>query len=274
MRWIFRHRKLVIVSIVAIILVMVMSVSYLYDYSTTSSVKKIGNIITIFQEPFVKAGNGLNKGISGIFRFRTIVRENETLKDEVSSLEQEIIDLQLKQDELKELIRLEDVLNYIPNETHYFYITADVISRDGSNWFNTFTINIGENDGIVEGSIVINGDGLVGRIYELSDNWAKVVSIIDDNHSVSFKILRDRKYIGIVSGNGRGFLEGYLLDPDADVLVGDEIITSGLGKFPEGIPIGTIKEVVKDENKLLKTISVNPHAYFKNINKVLVIYYE
>lgn len=274
MRWISRHKKLIIVTSVVVLLVMVMSISYLYDYSTTTPVKKIGNIISLFQEPFVKAGNGLNKGIHGIINFRTIVLENEALKQEISELEQEIINLQLKQDKLEELTRLEDVLNYVPIDLHYGHITADVISKDGSNWFNTFTINIGNNEGIKEGSIVINGDGLVGRIYEVSDNWAKVVAIIDDNNSVSFKILRDTKYIGIVSGNGSGSLEGYLLDPEADVLVGDEIITSGLGMFPEGIPIGTIKEVVKDENKLLKTISVNPHVYFKNINKVLVIYYE
>lgn len=273
MRWLEKHRKLMIVTFVTIILVVIMSVSYLYDFKTTNPERKIGNVITVFQEPFVKAGNGLSKGISGIFRFRTIMKENETLKEEVSSLNKQIIELKLKRNELEEMNRLSEILNDVPKEEVNSYITADVISKDSSNWFNTFTINAGLNNGILEDSIIINKDGLVGRAYEVGDNWTKVLAIVDDSNSVSFKILRNTKYIGIVSGNGNGGLSGYLLDPDSDVLVGDEIITSGLGIFPEGIPIGSIEEVVKDENKLLKTVTVKPYVYFKNISKVLVLNY-
>lgn len=273
MRWLIKHKKTMIVTSVTIILIVVMSVSYLYDFNTTNPERKIGNVITIFQEPFVKAGNGLSKGVSGIFRFRAILKENEVLKEEISVLNKEIIQLKLKKEELQKMEQLSDMLNYIPTDSASSHITADVISKDSSNWFNTFTINAGRNDGITENSIVINGDGLVGRTYETGDNWSKVVAIVDDSNSVSFKIMRDTRYIGIVSGNGNGGLSGYLLDPDSDVLVGDEIITSGLGMFPEGIPIGTIEEVIKDENKLLKTINVKPYVYFKNIDRVLIINY-
>lgn len=273
MRWIIKHKVLVVVTTITIILVVVMSMSYLYDYGTTGPEKKIGNIITMFQEPFVKASNGLNKGVSGIFKFKTILRENEVLKQEVSELKKEIVNIKLSRMDLEQMNQLADALNYISPDSNGTPVTADVISKDGSNWFNTFTINAGNRDGVAEDSVVINEDGLVGRIYEVGDNWAKIVAIVDDSNSVSFKILRDTKYIGIVSGNGSGGLSGYLLDPDADVLVGDEIVTSGLGMFPEGISIGTVKEVVKDENKLLKTISVEPYVYFKNIDKVVVINY-
>ncbi len=273
MRWIIKHKVLVVVTVITIILVIVMSMSYLYDYETTGPEKKIGNIITMFQEPFVKASNGLSRGISGIFTFRRILIENEALKEEVAGLKKEIINTKLNRNDFELMKQLEDALNYISPENSGSHITADAIAKDGSNWFNTFTINAGNNQGIAENAVVINGDGLVGKIYEIGDNWSKIVSIVDDSNSVSFKILRDTKYIGIVSGNGSGGLNGYLLDPDADVLVGDEIITSGLGMFPEGISIGTVKEVVKDENKLLKTVSVEPYVYFKNIDKVLVINY-
>ncbi len=270
MRWIIKHRVLVIVTFITVILVIVMSMSYLHDYRTTDPEKKIGNIITMFQEPFVKAGNGLSKGISGILRFRTIVNENETLKEEVSTLKKEIVDLKLKRDDLEMLSHLADALNYISSDYIGMHITADVVSKDGSNWFNTFTVNAGSKDGIKENAVVVNGDGLVGRVFEIGDNWSKVLAIVDDSNSVSFKILRNTKYIGIISGDGNGGLSGYLLDPDADVLVGDEIITSGLGMFPEGISIGTVEEVIKDENKLLKTVDVKPYVYFRNVDKVLI----
>ncbi|MCG8485577.1 MAG: rod shape-determining protein MreC [Clostridia bacterium] len=273
MRWISRHKKLMIVTIVTILLIIVMSVSYLNDYSTTDPEKKIGNIITLFQEPFVKAGNGLNKGITGIFRFKAVITENEKLKEEVSILKNEIINLQLKRNELEELKQLEAALNYANVNQDVTFITGNVIAKDGTNWFNTFTINIGEDDGLTQNCIALNGDGLIGRVFEVGNNWSKIVAIVDDSHSVSFRITRDTKYIGVVDGDGQGSLHGYLMDPNADVLTGDEIITSGLGIFPEGIPIGTVEEVIKDENKLLKTVKVKPYVYFKNIDKVLVIKY-
>lgn len=273
MRWISRHRKLVVVTVVTFLFIIVMSVSYLNDYSTTDPEKKIGNIITLFQEPFVKAGNGLNKGISGIFKFKAVVNENDQLKEEVSILKNEIISLQLKRNEIEELRELENALNYTNVNENSTFIAANVIAKDSSNWFNTFTINAGEDDGLTQDCIVLNGDGLIGRVFEVGNNWSKVVAIVDDSHSVSFKIIRDTKYIGLVDGNGQGSLDGYLMDPNADVLTGDEIITSGIGIFPEGIPIGVVEEVIKDENKLLKTVKVKPYAYFKNIDKVLVIKY-
>lgn len=273
MRWISRHKKLMIVTTVTILLIIVMSVSYLNDYSTTDPEKKIGNIITLFQEPFVKAGSGLNKGITGVFRFKTIMKENETLKEEVSILKNKMITLQLKRNELDELRKLETALNYVSITEDIAYIAGNVIAKDSSNWFNTFTINIGENDGLTQDCIVLNGDGLIGRVFEVGDNWSKVVAIVDDSHSVSFRITRDTKFIGVVDGNGKGNLDGYLMDPNADVLTGDEIITSGLGIFPEGIPIGVVEEVIKDEDKLLKTVIVKPYVYFKNIDRVLVIKY-
>ncbi len=273
MRWIIKHRVLVIVAFITIILVIVMSMSYLYDYRTTGPEKKVGNIITLFQEPFVKAGNGLSKGLSGILKFRTILNENEALKEEVSSLKKEIVDLKLKRVDLERMTHLADVLNETFNEYIGTHITADVIAKDGSNWFNTFTINAGLEDGVEEDAVIVNGHGLIGRVFEVGDNWSKVLAIVDDSNSVSFKILRNTKYIGIISGDGNGGLDGYLLDPDADVLVGDEIITSGLGMFPEGISIGTVEEVIKDENNLLKTVAVEPYVYFRNIDKVLVFNY-
>lgn len=273
MRWISGHKKFMMVLIVTILLIIVMSISYLNDYSTTDPEKKIGNIITLFQQPFVKAGNGLSKGISGIFRFKIIIKENEALKEEVSILKNQVINLQLKRNEMEELKQLEAALNYADIKEEGSFIAADVIAKDLSNWFNTFTINAGEDDGLTQNCIVLNGNGLIGRVFEVGDNWSKVVAIVDDSHSVSFRIMRDPKYIGVVDGNGQGSLSGYLMDPNADILTGDEIITSGLGIFPEGIPIGTVEEVIKDENKLLKTVLVKPYVYFKNINKVLVVKY-
>lgn len=82
-------------------------------------------------------------------------------------------------------------------------MTADVIAVDGSNLFNIFTINVGKNDGISAGSIVVNEDGLVGKVVTVGKSWSKVLGIVDASDSVSFTLLRDPEVIGVLSGRWR-----------------------------------------------------------------------
>ncbi|MCK5763412.1 MAG: hypothetical protein KAH05_04770, partial [Clostridiales bacterium] len=81
----------------------------------------------------------------------------------------------------------------------------------------------------------------------------------------------DRDYEGIINGGIDGNLKGYLFDLKAEVFVGDLIITSGKGLYPEGIIIGKIKDICKDSDKLLTDIMVEPNVNFKKMNRVLVL---
>ena len=111
----------------------------------------------------------------------------------------------------------------------------------------------------------------MGRVYDVGGNWSKVVSIIDSNSSVSFQVLRNKSYQGIISGSITNELKGYLFDPNAEVVMGDKLITSGLGMYPKGIMIGEVIEVSKSSDQLLKTVTVEPAVNFQRLNKVLVI---
>jgi rod shape-determining protein MreC len=175
------------------------------------------------------------------------------------------------EDELIELKELSKVLDYTSGYGQLSYTAASVSAKDPGNWFNTFTIDKGNNHGIKKEDTVLNGSGLIGKVYETGDNWAKVITIIDNKSSVSFEILRNNEYIGVIRGSVQADLSGYLIDPQAEVLVGDKLITSGLSTYPKGILIGEVKEVVKKNDELLKTIIVEPVVNFKKIDKVLVI---
>ncbi|MDG2861199.1 rod shape-determining protein MreC, partial [Vibrio parahaemolyticus] len=159
--------------------------------------------------------------------------ENEQLKDEIKRLESENRDLRNiigKSDYLmKELELLEN--------TEYDLLKAEVIGKEPNNWFDVFTIDRGIRDGVKIGDTVIQAvevenkiyqEGLVGRVVDVGDNWAKVVSILDENNSVAFKIVRTQDG-GIISGNIGNTVEGFLFDYEAEVIIGDLIYTSGLG---------------------------------------------
>ncbi|HYE69187.1 MAG TPA: rod shape-determining protein MreC [Anaerovoracaceae bacterium] len=271
MNWLREHKILTTILSIFFALIIVVVVSYSNIGNSTFLGRGIDKVVTLVQGPVAGAGNGVKAGLKGIFQFRSIVKENEKLKDQISDLNREIIQIKLTEAELAELRSLSNVLGYENVTSNYSYVTADVVAMDGSNWFNLFTINAGTDDGIYRDAVVINGDGLIGRVLEVGSGWAKVISVIDESNSVSFKVFRDMQLLGILTGDGKGSLEGYMVDPEAAVIEGDILITSGMGMYPEGIPIGKVKKVEWNNDTLLKTVTIEPGAYFKNLQKVTVL---
>lgn len=269
-KWLKRG-VLMIVTTVTIILIILMGISLGGRMKVSSPENVIGNIFTPIQKGFYKVGQAVENTITPIFRFKSIDRENKELKLEVEKLQKEVVQYKLMEDELIELKELSKALEYTSGYGQISYTAASVSAKDPGNWFNTFTIDKGSKHGIKKEDPVLNGSGLIGRVYEVGDNWAKVITIIDNKSSVSFEVLRNNEYIGVIRGSVQADLSGYLIDPQAEVLVGDKLITSGLSTYPKGILIGEVKEVVKKKDELLKTIIVEPVVNFKKIDKVLVI---
>ncbi|SDK58237.1 rod shape-determining protein MreC [Natronincola ferrireducens] len=267
----FKDKVAMIVTIVAIILIIIIGFTSKQRDELSVVEKWVGNILSPAQRVVTVGANTVGDGLSSIFNFSKIKRENDLLKKEIEVLQQEVIDLRMSRDELEELRGLKFALNYMEYEITDGVTTANVVAKSPGNWFDIFTIDVGENHGIQKDSIVLASNGLIGRVYEVGGNWSKVISIIDNNSSVSFQVLRDRSYQGIVSGSITNELTGYLFDPMVEVVVGDKIITSGLGIYPRGIMIGEVVEVGKSPDQLLKTITVEPVVNFKKMNKVLVI---
>lgn len=271
MNWFKTHSKSTTLISVFLILIIIIVISYTNIGSSTFIGQSIEKVVTFVQGPISGAGNGVKNGTKGILQFRSILKENEELKAEVADLNREIIRIKMTKYEVSELKNLSNILGYENVSANYSFVTADVIAMDGSNWFNIFTINVGSDDGVYKDAVIVNGDGLIGRVYEVGTDWSKIISVIDETNSVSFEVFRDMKLLGILSGDGKGGLAGYMLDPEAAVIEGDVLITSGIGMYPEGIPIGKVKEVVWNNDTLLKTVSIEPTAYFKNIQKVTVL---
>ena len=267
----YKNRSAMIVAIVAIILIIIIGITAKQRENITVIEKWVGNIITPVQNVISKGINSIKQNINFIFNITNLKTENENLEKEVESLRQEVLNLNMKKSELEELRALKYALNYIEDDNKHSIISASIIGKSPSNWFNIFTVGAGENQGVKKDSIILDSDGLIGKVYEVGDNWAKVVSIIDNSSSVSFQIMRDSNLQGIITGSVANEITGYLFDPLADIIVGDKIVTSGLGIYPKGIIIGEIIEIDKSSDHLLKTIKVEPAVNFKRITKVIIM---
>lgn len=265
-----KNKSAMIVTIVAIILIIIIGFTSKQREEITVVEKWIGNILSPAQKVFNIGTTTISEKVSSIFNFTKVSHENEKLKKELQNLQEQLIEQRLKRDELEELRGLKFAINYLEEPDNYHLIAANVVGKSPSNWFDVFTIDVGEDRGILKDSVVLSSNGLIGRVYEVGDSWSKVVSIIDNNSSVSFQVLRDRNYQGIISGSITNELSGYLFDPMAEIVVGDKLITSGMGIYPRGIMIGEIIEVSKSSDQLLNTIIVEPAVNFTRMNKVLV----
>ncbi len=221
----------------------------------------------------------IEENVSGILSYRKNIKEIDKLSKENEALKKKIVEVDLKRDELESLTTLKKALNYTEENYNREYISASVVSKNDGNWYTTFTISAGKNHGVTKDSIVISGEGLVGKVYEVSNNYAKAISILNNKSAVSFEVLRKGEYTGVLSQNismdssenFEGYLKGYLFDIKYKVVPGDIIITSGIGIYPKGIRVGEVEKVIEDKNNLLKYIKVKPYTNFKKLDKVLIL---
>lgn len=236
--------------------------------------KVLANITVIpLQEGINHVGGWLGDMKDNFSTLRQLRSENKDLQEQIDALTTENNYLQ---EERYEYERLQELYQLDQNYAEYEKTAAHVIGKDTGNWFNTFIIDKGSQDGIEVDMNVLAGSGLAGIITEVGPTWAKVRSIIDDSNNVSGMVLSTSDTC-IVSGNLSLMSSGQISfdqmeNNDNLVAVGDQIVTSYISdKYLQGILIGSISEINVDSNNLTRSGYIIPAVDFKNIQEVLVI---
>ncbi|NOX26383.1 MAG: rod shape-determining protein MreC [Deltaproteobacteria bacterium] len=149
-------------------------------------------------------------------------------------------------------------------------ITAQIIGRDPSIWFKTLTVNKGSSSGIAKGMPVINPEGVVGQVINVSPHYSKILAATDPNSAID-AIVQGNRTQGIIKGNGRGYQLLYISRENI-VRLGAHIITSGMGGiFPKGLAIGQIAKVIKRRRGMFQKIRVKPAADFQRLEYLTII---
>ncbi len=270
MKWFRQHKIFSVTACIVLVLCLFVFGSYIMGGGSTVIGRGIQTVTSTVEQPLSEFTGGVKNTFRGIFRFSSVLKENAKLKQENSELKQKNMELKLRRDELSQLQELSKTFDFEPYTGRSSAVAARITAVDNSNVYDAFTIDAGSDKGISKNDIVVDGDGLVGKIKVAGRNWSKVVSVMNENNSISFKVLRKTSIMGIVSGNGKGKIEGYLMDNTARVVKGDVLVTSGIGVYPEGIRIGTIKSVNYNDDMQLKEIVVEPAVKFSSMQKVAV----
>ena len=232
----------------------------------------MGSVVVPLQEGMNSIGEWVGNKSDALKTVRKLKKENAKLSNKVAELTEENSLLAQNKYELE---RLRDMYQLDKDYSSYPKIGANVISKDAGNFFNIFTINKGSDDGIKKDMNVISGGGLVGLVFEVGKNYAKVRSIIDDESSTSVSFPNTSE-TAIVSGDLKLMKDNLMniteISKDAKIAEGDMVVTSKISnKFLPGILVGYVMKTSKDPNELTQSGQITPVVDFQHIDEVLVI---
>jgi len=194
-------------------------------------------------------------------------KKNEDLRKNVSELNNAIFNLEEVQKENERLKKLLQFGKEIPRKK----VLAQIVSWDSSNEFKVLRINKGSDDGVKLMSPVITMDGLIGYVYRSSGHYSDILTILDQNNRVDAIISSSRSH-GIVEGLSGFKCHLKYVNRTEEIIVGDEVITAGLGDiYPKGIKIGKITKVDKESFGITQSIEVTPSVNFHKLEEVVVL---
>lgn len=265
--------KKMVILVVAILIVFVLATSATQKKYEFPIMERI-TVGVFYPIEYVFSTVGFKLRQIGAFsgQLMTAYRDNQVLQTQIEQLRQENLNLH---EITAENVRLRTMLDYKTKNQQLDLVTATVVSRDPGSWTNNIIINRGTNEGISKDMPVITPHGVVGHVVGVYANTAKVQLIIDPRSAVGALVQRpESRVAAIVEGNGVTPLAPRMVNisRDADVIKGDQIITSGFGGiYPKGLAVGEVNDVINDEGGLLKYAVVKPAVDFDRLEEVFVI---
>jgi len=264
------HKKYLVIGLMIFSLI-AMAYSGRENYQPGPVERGFGFVVTHTQGVFMALGDWVAGRVDFFVNMNRLHSENARLQEQVLMYQIENARLLHLEEQIAELSELLIIHNRYGD---YPMLGANIISLDPTNWFDTFYIDIGLNDGIVRDMAVLAPGGLGGRISQVGLNYARVTSLVEDASSVSAQGRRSGDW-GMVRGDinlsSHGLLRMEFIDMAADIAVGDEIVTSSTSSiFPPGIHIGYVVEVNQLASGMRSAI-IRPSVDFTRLSRVLVI---
>lgn len=218
--------------------------------------------------------NSANGVAANVYHTAANIREYLLLKDENDKLAEENAMLH---NLLKKGYAAIPLTQFIKRDTlyrqQYTYVSAKVVNASINKRNNYITINMGSDQGMTRYMAVINSNGAVGFIKDVSKNFSSVMSLLHKDVKVNCELKVDKSYGPLIwDGSDYRFCSLTDIPTHARIKKGDTVITSEKsGIFPEGINIGTVDSWERRSNDPFFTVKVKLIVDFKKLNHVFII---
>lgn len=271
MRFFLRSKQFKIIVAVFLI-VAVLTASFAIIGRRMSPQTDIANTISA---PFRSIATDISNAVTDFFKIyndgNELSLENAELKAQIDQLQSKVADYE---NILSENEFYKNFLEIKENNPDFKFADANIIARDSDDVYGGFTINKGSASDISLYDPVITEAGIVGYITEVGLTSCKVTTLL--SHDITLGAIDNRTSdSGIITGNlnlaQKGLCKFANLSRSCTVAVGDYIVTSGEGIFPEGLLVGLVENIGIDEYNNSIYAEIKPFADFSEIRSVMVI---
>ena len=220
----------------------------------------LGPVIHVVSAP-VETARDTASSVQSYFSLREQVevlqRENDVLRD----WEQQARTLKAENEALRALLK-------VTPSPRVAFISAPVIADASSGFVRGVIALAGRDSGVVKGQAAMVGNGMVGRVQDVGERVSRVMLLTDINSRLPILIERTRDQ-AVLSGNNSDTPDINYLPRDADIKVGDRVVTSGVGgAFPPGLPVGEVAEIVNGK------VYVQPFADLGRLEFIRMVDYR
>lgn len=210
-------------------------------------------------------------GVKGYYRdyldLLAVRSENARLTERIAEIESENVQFRealVTSGHLERVAAMRD-------EVEIPMLPAEIVGLDVTPWFRSVLIDRGSEHDVVPGNPVVTKEGVVGVVTGTSPHAAKTMLLLDRQSAVDALVQRSRAR-GIVRGDGRASLEFEFFVRESDVVVGDEVVTSGLGGiYPKGLRLGRVVEIGAATGQLTQIAVVRPAVDLGRLEQVFVM---
>ena len=207
-----------------------------------------------------------------IFRYESLVAENEALKSELAQVKDDARDAAAIK---RENDRLRDLLALKKENPDYILVDSYVISRSSVDWNKSFTVNRGTSSGVEVGMCAITANGeVVGLVMEAGTNYAVIKSVLDSTLEISATIASSGES-GMVRGAYTNDQLGYLrmdyLPSSAVIRNNDQVVTAGSTVYPRNLILGHVVDAGFIDTGVAKFALLRPAADIDSLEQVFIL---
>ena len=200
---------------------------------------------------------------------KTLVSENETLRNErllLNSRLAKFADLEAENNRLRNLL---DSSAKVADRV----LIAEVLAVDLDPFSRRLVINKGTTNGVVVGQSLIDSNGIMGQVVSAGPVSSNALLITDPSHAMPVQLNRNGLRTVAVGTGSLNLLSLSHIPNNADVRVGDFVVTSGLGRrFPSGYPVGRVIGIERDRGQAFARVTVKPSAHLERNREVLLVW--
>lgn len=272
MKQFFSKNALLLLAAAATVMVIMCIIS-----AVSSGTPILRNVAGVIASPFRAAGSAVAGWVADTEAHfddvEMLQEENDELRRYVAELEEQLRQAQTAREENE---RLREALGLKNENPDYELTEATVTERAVSNWYSVLTVNRGTKDGVNIGQCATDEYGnLVGIITDVGYNWSRITTLLDTDSAVGATVFRTGD-VAVAEGRLDLLEQGclalsYLTDPES-LIVGDQVVTSGLGGYlPGGLVIGAVREVRIDDGGVNRYAVVKAAVEPEKLVQVFVI---